>query len=152
MPAKNQTKYNDPLKVTSIGADYFGSMSAKLELDPDYGRKFYTIMYFSFAVIIAIIAIIVKMTYAEPQKSKRPRLYGMSLEVIFFAISGFFLLLAFGTFIFYKKWKNYDIASSKVYCERINPPGTPKYKIRECIQRREMEERMNNNSTTMLFF
>lgn len=115
--------YKDPLETQGFAAEELGTFSQKLEYDPDYGRKFYTIVYFCLALATGIV--------------------GFALEFpMLYYIAGAFLLFALFTLVFYKSWKKYDIASSRVYCEKLYPPGTSKEKIRECLFEREREERL----------
>lgn len=120
--------YKDPLETKGVGAEYFGTMSAKLEYDADYGRKFYTIMYTLLAALFGGLGAIFSFTW-------------------FYYIAGAMLVFALFTLIFYKTWKNYDIASSRVYCEKRYPPGTSKEKIRECLFDREKEERLQGGGS-----
>lgn len=118
---KKKNQYNDPLSVQNSFAQPLGTLSQKLDYDPQFGRKFYAGMYLFFAAILAVIG-------------------AASQVVSFYYAAAGFVFLGIVTFLFYGFWKSYDIASTRVYCEKLYPPGTSKAKIRECIYSRERNE------------
>ena len=121
-------KYKDPLKQQGVGAESMGTFSQKLEYDPKYGRNFYTLMYAGIGFISALAA------------------YFTGIRYLYY-VSAAFGMFAIFTLLFYTTWKGYDIASSRVYCEKLYPPGTPKSKIRECLFEREREERLRGGGS-----
>jgi len=119
-------KYNDPLDQKGFGADFWGNHSQKLEYDPTYGRNVYTAGYALVGIILALVG------------------YFTGFKTLYYYAAGAGVV-ALLYFLFYKTYKGYDIASSRVYCEKLYPPGTPKSKIRECLYEREREERLGGS-------
>ena len=137
--SKTKTNTNAPVDILDQESPlaFLGSYSARLENDPEFGKKVYSGLFLGLSLISLIISFVV------PPEVK-PGFLGFTL--LLFLISLFF-------FFFYAPLKRYDIASSRRYCETLHPNGSPKV-IRTCLIERQREERLrqsfNNNNINFL--
>lgn len=109
---------------------FLGSYSAKIENDPEFGKKFYSILFAVLSVITLLVSFLVDS----------------EARILVYGIAGMFFVLAILAYFAYAPLKRYDIASTKRYCETLYPGGSAKV-IKQCIVDRQREERLRRSTS-----